>query len=935
MLSTIKSTSCDIRFIVYAPFYQGNSNGIRILYTLTDLLQEMGVDTLIVCYDHKVQNLARLPERYRDSFYRFGIDFSPNDIRENDIVIYPEVIPNNPLKANNVVRYLLNRPYVLTAEPINYSSTDLVISYSSWVDKHAFPLFLLNDDRHLFYPADIAQKENLVLLYFGKKPNIKLPSRIQEFIQSFDRTQLITRYSPANRLDLGHLLRKGRVLISVDPLTNLCYEATLCSTPTLIVEDDFNLLRQQAELRLYGFFSEPVDYPEAVNDVKKSFPAYQKILAENAKRVRGFVENCFEHFGGFDTRADFKPRLSLMNQCLSVRKELDELRFQVVHNQKPITDQKEDQQLSPRMQHTKAQIFLDLGNGFNEADSISRIIPTTGRQTIKYPVIQYSKIKGLRFDPANRPIALTLHAFYALNHVGKRFDLSRKLKGNFQPRKRRGFINNDEYRFITDVPKFYVNKSLESPLATVIVEISYHELTNLDRAKKHESSSSKPFTSQEIRTNILSLVEEYYDARAMETKSFTPGVSRVQYAGRYYDSKELVNLVDSSLDFWLTADRYAATFEHRLAEYIGVQYGILVNSGSSANLLALSALTSPELKERRLRPGDEVITAAAGFPTTVNPIIQNGAVPVFIDVQLGSYIPTLESIEAALSPKTRAVMLAHTMGVPFPVTEVAELCRHHGIWLIEDNCDALGSRYNDKLTGSFGDLATFSFYPAHHITMGEGGAVATDNGDLARIVRSFRDWGRDCYCAGGKNNSCGKRFTQQFGTLPPGYDHKYVYSHIGYNLKVTDMQAAIGIAQLDKLGSFIAARKHNHALLSNKLMLYSDWLMPHFGPPNTDPSWFGCVLTIRPEAKFSRTDLVRHLEANKIETRNLFCGNLLKHPAYQEINHRVVGSLTNSDLITTNTFFIGVYPGLTEEMLLYMVTMFDRFFNSRNAISSE
>ncbi len=326
-----------------------------------------------------------------------------------------------------------------------------------------------------------------------------------------------------------------------------------------------------------------------------------------------------------------------------------------------------------------------------------------------------------------------------------------------------------------------------------------------------------------------------------------------------------------------------------------------------------------------MNPGDEVITVAAGFPTTVNPIIQNRAVPVFVDVELGSYVPTLEKIEAALSPKTKAVMIAHTMGVPYPVREVREFCDRHRLWLVEDNCDALGTRYDGRLTSTFGDLATFSFYPAHHITMGEGGAVAAGNEDLARIARSFRDWGRDCYCAGGENNTCGKRFGQQFGTLPFGYDHKYVYSHIGYNLKVTDMQAAIGLAQLKKIDGFVTARKRNHAALSAGLKKHERHLILHAAPPKADPSWFGYVITTRPEAPFKRADLVNALESARIETRNLFCGNLLRHPAYENIEHRVAGSLANSDLVTTNTFFVGVYPGLTEEMIRYILATFDRF----------
>jgi CDP-4-dehydro-6-deoxyglucose reductase, E1 len=430
-----------------------------------------------------------------------------------------------------------------------------------------------------------------------------------------------------------------------------------------------------------------------------------------------------------------------------------------------------------------------------------------------------------------------------------------------------------------------------------------------------------------LRRQILDLVREYQNAGS--TPPFRPGEDPVRYAGRQFDAEELVSLVDSSLDFWLTAGRYAEEFEAGLASFLGLENAILVNSGSSANLVAFSALTSPKLKDRRIRPGDEVITVAAGFPTTVNPIIQAGAIPVFVDVELGSYVPALESIEAALSPKTRAVMIAHTMGVPYAVGEVREFCDQHGLWLVEDNCDALGSRYAGRLTATFGDLATFSFYPAHHITMGEGGAVATGNEELARIARSFRDWGRDCYCSGGENNTCGKRFGQQFGTLPFGYDHKYVYSHIGYNLKVTDMQAAIGVAQLRKVDQFVAARKRNHAALAAGLKRYEPFLLLHTAPPQADPSWFGYVITVRPEAPFKRADLVNALEAARIETRNLFCGNLLRHPAYQGITHRVCGALPNSDLITTNTFFIGVYPGLTDAMLAHVLATFDRFFEER------
>jgi CDP-4-dehydro-6-deoxyglucose reductase, E1 len=426
-----------------------------------------------------------------------------------------------------------------------------------------------------------------------------------------------------------------------------------------------------------------------------------------------------------------------------------------------------------------------------------------------------------------------------------------------------------------------------------------------------------------LRKDILEKVRQFH--RAEPTKTYRAGEDPVRYAGRHYDEEELVALVDSSLDFWLTAGRYAEEFEAGLAEFLGIENTLLVNSGSSANLVAFSTLTSPKLKDRRVRPGDEVITVAAGFPTTVNPIIQNRALPVFVDVDLGTYVPTMERVEAALSPKTRAVMMAHTMGVPFPAGEMRQFCDRHGLWLIEDNCDALGSRYDGRLTATFGDLATFSFYPAHHITMGEGGAVATPNEELARIARSFRDWGRDCYCSGGENNTCGKRYAQQFGTLPYGYDHKYVYSHIGYNLKVTDMQAAIGVAQLRKIDQFVAARKRNHAALGAGLKKHAPHLLLPVAPPRADPSWFGFVITVRPEAPFSRAELVGALETARIETRNLFCGNLLRHPAYGEIEHRVAGSLSNTDAVTTRTFFIGVYPGLTAGMIAHILATVDKF----------
>lgn len=432
-----------------------------------------------------------------------------------------------------------------------------------------------------------------------------------------------------------------------------------------------------------------------------------------------------------------------------------------------------------------------------------------------------------------------------------------------------------------------------------------------------------------LREQILDLVRRYHTLDEASRPPFVPGTQPVRYAGRVYGEEEVVNLVDSSLDFWLTAGRYADAFETTLAKYLGTGTVLLVNSGSSANLVAVSALTSPKLRDRRLRPGDEVITVAAGFPTTVNPILQNRAVPVFVDVEMGTYVPTVEQIEAAVSPKTRAVVLAHTMGVPFEAREVRELCDRKGLWLVEDNCDALGSCYEGKLTGTFGHLSTFSFYPAHHITMGEGGAVATDDEDLARIARSFRDWGRDCWCAPGFNGTCGRRFSQRFGKLPHGYDHKFVYSHIGYNLKITDMQAAVGLAQMGRLKGFIGSRKRNHAVLGEGLRKYERNLVLHTSPKNADPSWFGYVITVRAEAPFAREELLAALDAARVETRNLFCGNLLRHPAYKEIEHRIASPLVNTDAIMNGTFFVGIYPGLTDEMLQHMLLTFHRFFAER------
>jgi CDP-6-deoxy-D-xylo-4-hexulose-3-dehydrase len=379
-------------------------------------------------------------------------------------------------------------------------------------------------------------------------------------------------------------------------------------------------------------------------------------------------------------------------------------------------------------------------------------------------------------------------------------------------------------------------------------------------------------------------------------------------------------LVDSSLDFWLTAGRFSDDFERKFARRIGVRGARLVNSGSSANLLAVSVLTSLTLGERQLKPGDEVITLAAGFPTTVNPIIQNRAVPVFIDVQLGSYNADVALLEEALSPRTKAVIFAHTLGNPFDLDAVTAFTRKHNLWLIEDCCDALGSVYKGRNVGTFGDLATVSFYPAHHITMGEGGCVLTDKPQLDRLVESFRDWGRDCWCAPGKDNTCGKRFDWQLGTLPCGYDHKYTYSHIGYNLKVTDMQAAVGVSQLEKLDIYISARKRNFAVLKSGLMNLQDVFLLPEATPESEPSWFGFPLAVKPESGLTRDKVTRYLESRKIGTRLLFGGNLVRQPAYKDVEYRVVGDLKNTDYVMNNVFWIGVYPGLNDSMLQHMLS---------------
>ena len=430
--------------------------------------------------------------------------------------------------------------------------------------------------------------------------------------------------------------------------------------------------------------------------------------------------------------------------------------------------------------------------------------------------------------------------------------------------------------------------------------------------------------SEALRQQILALVQEYYEAEHSQ-QSFTPGETEVPVSGRVFDAAEMVNLVDSSLEFWLTTGRYADQFEQEFARWMGVRHAILCNSGSSANLLALSALTSPKLAERQLKPGDEVITVAAGFPTTVNPIVQNQLMPVFLDIELGTYNVDVTQLETAVSPRTKAIMIAHTLGNPFNLDAVLEVANKHDLWLIEDNCDAVGATYNGRLTGSFGHLASVSFYPAHHITMGEGGCVLTNRAQLKKLVESFRDWGRDCWCAPGVANTCGKRFDWQLGELPEGYDHKYIYSHIGYNLKMTDMQAAVGVAQLEKLPNFIEVRKHNWQLLYDGLKPYEEFFILPEATPNSDPSWFGFLLTVRPDAPFSRNELVQFLEANQVATRLLFSGNITRQPAYQNVPYRVVGNLTNTDIVMNQTFWIGVYPKLTPDMIAYVLATFEKF----------
>lgn len=443
---------------------------------------------------------------------------------------------------------------------------------------------------------------------------------------------------------------------------------------------------------------------------------------------------------------------------------------------------------------------------------------------------------------------------------------------------------------------------------------------------------------KELLREIHQAVVKYYNFKhKKEDKPYNPG-DRIPYGGRVFDENDIINLVDSALEFWLTTGKYSEQFEKDFAEFLGVKTCSLTNSGSSANLLAFMALTSPKLGDRRIKRGDEVITVAAGFPTTVAPIIQYGAVPVFVDVEIPTYNIDCSRLEEALSDKTKAVMVAHTLGNPFDLETVKNFCDKNNLWLIEDNCDALGSKYfynNEwRYTGTIGDIGTSSFYPPHHMTMGEGGAVYTNNTMLKRLIESFRDWGRDCWCASGKDDTCKNRFSQQFGELPYGYDHKYVYSHFGYNLKVTDMQAAIGCSQLKKLPQFIEIRKRNWNLLKDGLKDLQDVFVLPEPTKNSDPSWFGFILTVKENAGFTRDEIVSYLESKNIQTRMLFVGNILKHPCFDEMRasgegFRVAGNLSNTDKIMNNTFWVGVYPGITEDMCGYMVEQIKSFVNSK------
>ena len=430
--------------------------------------------------------------------------------------------------------------------------------------------------------------------------------------------------------------------------------------------------------------------------------------------------------------------------------------------------------------------------------------------------------------------------------------------------------------------------------------------------------------SAEIRNKIMELISQYAED-VHSKKPFIPGKSSIPVSGRVFGGKEIQMLVSASLDFWLTTGRFNEEFEKRLGKFLGIKFVITTNSGSSANLLALSSLTSEQLGEKSLKPGDEVITVAAGFPTTVNPILQNNLIPIFIDVQIPSYVIDENLIEENITKKTKAIMIAHTLGNAFNIKKITDIARKHNLWLIEDCCDALGTTYDEKFVGTFGDLSTLSFYPAHHITMGEGGAVLTNNPQLKRIVESFRDWGRDCYCATGKSNTCGKRFEWKLGDLPFGYDHKYTYSHVGYNLKITDMQAAIGLAQLDRLPEFIKIRKENFELLYSGLSSFEKFLILPSSSENCKPSWFGFPITVKDNIPFSRESLVNYLASKLVDTRPIFAGNLIKQPYFKNKIFRTSKTLSNTDKIMNQSFWIGVFPGLSKDMLEYTIKQFETF----------
>ncbi|WP_446897220.1 lipopolysaccharide biosynthesis protein RfbH [Clostridium sp. LBM24168] len=436
------------------------------------------------------------------------------------------------------------------------------------------------------------------------------------------------------------------------------------------------------------------------------------------------------------------------------------------------------------------------------------------------------------------------------------------------------------------------------------------------------------FDEKYARNDIINRAKEFYKKKNSINR-FIPGKTYIPASGKMIDEDDIASLIDSSLDMWLTSGRYASEFEKRFPEFLGAKYCSLVNSGSSANLLAITALTSSKLGDRRLKPGDEVITVADGFPTTITPIIQNKLVPVFVDVDLSTYNIKSEDIEKAVSSKTKAIFLAHTLGNPFNLGKVVEIAEKYNLWIIEDNCDALGSRYQGKFTGTFGHISTYSFYPAHHITMGEGGAVVTNDLKLHNIIRSIRDWGRDCICPPGRDNLCGKRFSQQHGKLPFGYDHKYVYSHFGYNLKITDMQAALGVSQLKKLPDFIRRRKENFEKLHKELRQFTNYLILPEPEQNSDPSWFGFPITLRKNSNFDRNDIVKFLEENKIGTRLLFAGNILKQPLFTEnsVDYRIAGDLKNTDTVMNNTFWIGVWPGIDDEKINYISSKFRAYFD--------